>query len=139
MHTKTVIYKFMEREFTSIGPNLEIYEDGEFATIIIDMNTALHTIGYIRINVYHDASGTIFVKDSNGNNISNRLVKSISYTYPYTTLITYEFINGVCMLTFDDDSTVTLTNTETNDMVNNDFDYWYLINDIIPNDIKPFT
>ena len=138
--SRTVIYKLLNgREFTTTGGDLEIYEDGEFATLTMDINTSLHTLGYIRINIYHDASGTIFVKDSNGNDISNRLVKETKYTYPYVNNISNTTIDGTFTMTFDDNSTATLTDNETNDMVNNDFDYWYYIEGVLPIIIKPFT
>jgi hypothetical protein len=130
----------LPRDFTTSGPNLDIYDNGQHALFIMDMNTAIHTIGRANINLYHDASGNVYIKDSNGNDISNRLIKATEYIYPYENGITNESVPGTYTITFDDDSTVTLTDTVTDALDNNDnFDYYYMIEGILPIEIKPFS
>ena len=136
-NSKSTVHKL--RDFISTGPNLDLYEDGEFTILIMDINAVLHSIGYVNINLYHDASGTLYIKDSNGNDISNRRIAETMYTYPYVNNVTNEPISGSLYLKFDDNSDIILTNYDTHTLVNNDFDYWYYIEGIIPVVIKPFT
>jgi hypothetical protein len=57
-------------------------EDDEYQQFIKDINSAVN-LGALIVSIYLDASGTVFAKDSNGNDIYLRTVKSTSYTYPY--------------------------------------------------------
>lgn len=115
-----IYYLFgMRDSFSTSGPNLDPLVNGEYPQLTIDMNAALHSIGFCTINVYLDASGTIFALDSNGNPISNRLIKQTSYTYPYIDTSANP-IDGTFTVTFNDDSYY--TNTDTNNSM-----YWYSI------------
>jgi hypothetical protein len=93
-------------------------EDDEYVQFIKDINTAVN-LGPLIVSIFSDASGTIFVKDTNGNDINLRNVKSTSYTYPYVDTsgnMTY----GIFEFTFDDGSTF-----GNNDLLN--YLYWYYI------------
>jgi hypothetical protein len=118
--TSVVYYLFgMRDSFTTSGPNIDPLVNGEYPQLTIDMNTAIHTIGFSTINVYLDASGTIFALDSSGNPISNRLIVQTSYTYPYIDL-SGNPIDGQFTVTFDDGTYY--TNNDTNNSM-----YWYSI------------
>lgn len=118
--TTIVYYLFgMRDSFTTSGPNLDPFVNGEYTQLTIDMNAALHSVGFCTINIFMDASATIFALDSNGNPISNRLIKQTSYTYPYIDS-SGNPIDGQFTITFDDGSFYT-----NNDMKNST--YWYSI------------
>jgi hypothetical protein len=119
------------REFFTNDVSLNKYDDGEYDNLINDMNTALHTLGYAELNIYTDASGTIFANDSNGNPITNRLIVTTSYTYPYLDL-SGNFVFGYFTVVFDDKST--FSNTDDNNLA-----YWYSIYGMDPLTIKQFT
>ena len=77
--------------------------NGQYSEITMDINTALHTLGYLRINIYTDLSGTTFAKDSYGNDINDRVIASTRYSYP-TTDISGDYIDGHITVIFDDGS-----------------------------------
>jgi hypothetical protein len=121
--TRTITVKYLlfgVRDFISTGPHLEPLENGQYPQFIIDMDTALHTIGYIKLSIFADASGTIIQTDSNGNPIDTRLVKSTSYTFPYID-ISGNTVDGTIVLTFDDGSTFTSVDIEVI------LEDWYMI------------
>jgi len=101
---KYLLYGF--RDFTSTGPHLDLLENGEYLQMFDNFDTALHTIGYIKISIYLDASGNTFQVDSNNNPINNRLVQNNSYTYPYIDS-NGNAVDGTIIITFDDGSTFT--------------------------------
>ena len=44
LNTKTITNVFIgPRDFSTSGPNIDLYADNEFVTLIMDSNTALHT------------------------------------------------------------------------------------------------
>jgi len=81
------------------------YTDNEFAQVTADINTALHTLGYLRINIYNDISGTSFALDSSGNPITDRTIYSMRYIYP-TTDESGNAVDGFIRITFDDGTTI---------------------------------
>lgn len=85
--------------------NIEPLINGQYAQITVDIDTALHTLGYLRINIYTDISGTTFAKDSLGNDINNRTIAFTRYSYPSTD-ICGNYIDGNMTITFDDGSTL---------------------------------
>ena len=93
-------------------------EDDEYVQFMKDINTAVN-VGPLIVSIFTDASGTVFVKDSNGNDINLRLVKSTSYTYPYMDP-EGNWTSGIFEFTFDDGSTFS-----NNDLLN--YLYWYYI------------
>lgn len=119
------------REFYTNDVSLNKYENGEYDNLMNDMNTALHSLGYSEINIYSDASGTVFVNDSSGNPITNRLIVTTTYTYPYIDL-SGNFVFGYFTVLFDDKST--FSNPDSNNEA-----YWYSIYGMDPLVIKQFT
>jgi hypothetical protein len=77
--------------------------NGQYANVTQDMNTALHTVGYMRINIYMDLSGLIPALDSYGNPILSRTLVQTTYVYPYTDL-SGVLMNGFMTFYFDDGS-----------------------------------
>ena len=118
----TVIHEYhdISREFDASYGGLVIppLEDDEYVQFIKDINKAVN-VGALIVSIFMDASGTIFAKDTNDNDINLRNVKSTSYTYPYVDVsgnLTY----GTFTFTFDDGSTFSNI-----DLLNNL--YWYYI------------
>lgn len=95
----------MSSSTTTNDVNIDPLTNGEYAQITSDINTALHTLGYLRINIYTDLSGNNFAKDSLGNDINNRTLFSTRYSYP-TTDLSGNSIEGHITITFDDGSTL---------------------------------
>ena len=81
------------------------YTDGEYNAVTNDINIALHTLGYLRINIYNDISGNSVALDSNGNPIIDRIISSTRYIYP-TTDSSGNAVDGFFRITFDDGSTL---------------------------------
>jgi hypothetical protein len=104
--------------------------NGEYTNITTDENTALHTLGYIRMNIFSDGSGNNYALDSNNNPITSRLVVNTIYTYPYTDS-SANSIDGYLTIYFDDGSF--FGNNDTNDLA-----FWYTI-DGLPLVYKQFT
>ena len=117
--------------YTNSDVSLNKYDNGEYDNLITDMNSALHSLGYAEINIYSDASGTVFVNDSNGNPIANRLIVSTTYTYPYLDL-SDNFVFGYFTILFDDNST--FSNPDSNHLA-----YWYSIYGMDPIVIKQLS
>ena len=111
--------------------SLNMYENGQFESVIADMNARLHTLGYCDINIYTDASGTIFAVDNEGKNIEKRFIKSMAYTYPYIDG-SGDFVFGNIVLTFDDDSIFSLSD-EYHTV------FWYSFYGMDPMVIKQFS
>jgi hypothetical protein len=126
---KYLLYGF--RDFTSTGPHLESLENGQYLQMVNDFDTALHTIGYIKISIYVDASGNTFEVDSNNNPINNRLVKSNSYTYPFIDS-NGNAVEGTIIMTFDDGSTFSSIDIDAT------YEDWYKIYNVNTS-LQPFT
>jgi hypothetical protein len=77
------------------------YTDGEFVPVTADINTALHTLGYLRINIYNDISGNSVALDSSGNPVIDRVIASTRYIYP-TTDASGNAVDGFLRIIFDD-------------------------------------
>jgi hypothetical protein len=92
--------------------------NGEYANVTADINTALHTLGYLRINIFTDLSGTMFAQDNLGNDINNRTIYSTRYIYP-TTDLSGNTIDGDMIITFTDGTTY-----ENNDINNTAYAYY---------------
>ena len=114
--------------FRDMGP----ITDGEFITLQYNVNYALNNLGYVRINITTDASGTVFALDSGGNAIENRLIIKLSYTYGHIDEVTQLPIAAYFTLEFDDGSTFGLS-TESHDL------YWYWMTGIDPIVIYQYT
>jgi hypothetical protein len=112
-------YEETKRDTTSIGRiDIPPLENDEYVQFMKDINTAVNKGAFI-ISIFTDASGTIFTKDSNGNDINLRLVKTTSYTYSHMDN-NGNFIDGIFYFTFDDGST--FNNVDLNNSA-----YWYYI------------
>jgi hypothetical protein len=107
------------------------YTDGEFTRVTADINTALHTLGYLRINMYNDLSGNSIALDSSGNPITDRTVSSIRYIYP-TTDESGNAVDGLIRITFDDGTT--LDNEDWNNTR-----YAYVLSGLESEGLKYFT
>jgi hypothetical protein len=117
----TILHEYDEekRDTTSVGGiDIPSLENDEYLQFMKDINTAVNTGPFI-ISIFMDASGTIFTKDNNGNDINLRLVKTTSYTYPHMD-ISGNYVDGIFYFTFDDGST--FNNVDLNNSA-----YWYYI------------
>jgi len=121
----------LSETITTNDISLNEYTNGQFDDVIADMNARLHTLGYCDINIYTDASGTIFALDNEGKNIEKRFIKSMAYTYPYIDS-SGNFVFGYIVLTFDDDSTFSLSD-EYHTV------FWYSFYGMDPVVIKQFS
>jgi len=104
--------------------------NGEYTQITQDENTALHTVGYIKMSIFTDGSGNNYALDSNNNPIISKLVVNTVYTYPYTDALGAS-IDGYLTIYFDDDTR--FGNNDTNDSA-----YWYTLEGL-PLEYKQFT
>jgi hypothetical protein len=68
---------------TTNDVSLNPLTNGEYIRVTDVMNTALHTLGYLHMNIYMDLSGLIPALDSNGNPIVSRTLVQTTYMYPY--------------------------------------------------------
>jgi len=121
----TILHEYdEEKRDTNVsigGIDIPSLENDEYLQFMKDINTAVNK-GPLIVSIYMDASGTIFTKDNNGNDINLRLVKTTSYTYPHMD-ISGNFVDGVFYFTFDDGST--FNNVDLNDSA-----YWYYIQSV---------
>jgi len=127
------------RDHTSVGGiDIPHLENLEYDLLIHDINTAVNAGGLV-MSIFTDASGTIFAKDSNNNDINMRSVKSSSYTYPYYNNENV-YINGIITVIFDDDST--FSNSDDEDINDEDIanGLWYYIDGVSDmNNLHKFT
>lgn len=107
-------------------------QNGEYELFALDCTNALNTIFRLSLSIYTDDMGSVFAKDSNGNDINNRLVSTFSYEYPHIDQNSGIPIPGTMTITFDDNST--FTNIDTNNTA-----FWYYIHGIEPFIIKQYT
>lgn len=121
----------LSETITTNDVSLNEYTNGQFDDVIADMNARLHTLGYCDINIYTDASGTIFALDNEGKNIEKRFIKTMAYTYPYIDG-SENFVFGNIVLTFDDDSTFSLSD-EYHTV------FWYSFYGMDPMVVKQFS
>lgn len=105
--------------FTTNDVSLPLLLTGEYSQLIPDSNSVLHTVGYIKMSLYTDASGNVFAQDSSGNDINNKLVDTTTYTYPYTD-IDNNYWDGYFTTYFSDGTY--FGNNDTNDAA-----YWYTL------------
>ena len=128
----TILHEYDEEKRdtnVSIGRiDIPSLENDQYIHFMQDINTAINK-GPLIISICLDASGTIFTKDNNGNDINLRLVKTTSYTYPYMD-ISGNYVDGIFYLKFDDGGT--FNNYDSNDTVK----YFYYIQGV--DDINNF-
>jgi len=104
--------------------------NGQYDEFANDVTYAFNNIGYFRVNIYTDASGLTYVKDSNNNDIIGRLVTSMSYMYPYVVEGTGQVVFGQFTVKFENGAT--FSNGDDNESA-----YWYSIEG--ESGIKQFT
>jgi hypothetical protein len=115
-----------------INDKVPYIDNGQYQLIIDDINSTLHNGNPFRINIYTDASGSIFALDSNGADINNRLVVLTMYRYPFIDDIQNIFFPGYFKIVFDDGSYM-----ENDDL--HETSYWYTIIGSDSVEIKQFT
>jgi len=123
-------YLYKSRDITN--DKVPYLDNGQYQLIIDDINSALYNRNPFRINIFTDASGTIFALDSNGNDVNDRLVVTTIYTYPYMDNIKSIFVPGDFKVIFDDGSYI-----ENDDA--HETTYWYTIVGADSVEIKQFT
>jgi hypothetical protein len=104
--------------------------NGHYDEFANDVTYAFNNIGYFRVNIFTDASGLTYAKDSNNNDIIGRLVTSMSYMYPYVVEGSGQVVFGQFTIKFNDEAT--FSNGDDNESA-----YWYSIEGETA--IKPLT
>jgi hypothetical protein len=117
-----------EELFRNMGP----ITDGEFITFQYNVNYALNNLGYVRINITTDASGTVFALDTSGNAIDNRLILKMTYVYSHLDDLSGLPVDAYFILQFDDGSTFGLSEVEHGQ-------FWYWLTGIDPIVIYQYT
>lgn len=107
-------------------------QNGQYALFMNDCTNALNTIYYLRISIFTDGSGNTFAVDSIGNNIQNRLITNIAYSYPYINSETQQYVTGDLILSFENGSTF-----ENDD--EHESSFWYSLEGMEQLGIKQFT
>ena len=121
-HTRTITFPGINPISTTITTNdvtVPSLLNGEYIKMTQDSNTVLHSVGYIKMSIYTDASGTIYAQDSSGNDINNKLVHTTFYSYPYVDSNGNHWDGYVT--TYFSDGTY-FGNNDTNDAA-----YWYTL------------
>jgi len=109
--------------------------NGEYANVTSDMNQSLHTLGYMRINIYTDLSGNFPALDTLGNPIVARNITGTTYVYPHLSMEADPsgiVIDGYMTFFFDDGSSFS-----NYDLSNSS--YTYLFENLNPPVIKYLT
>jgi hypothetical protein len=105
--------------------------DGEYISFQNDVNYAINILGRVNLNIFTDASGTVFALDSSGNPIQNALIQKLVYNYPYIDL-SGNAIDGYFQIYFYDSGF--WGNVDSNNAA-----FWYSIEGIYPITIYQFT
>jgi len=121
---KTVVKR---QHIRDMGP----ITDGEYISFQNDVNYAINILGHVNLNIYTNASGTIFDTDASGNPIQNALIERMVYTYPHLDengnpvdgLFEIFFYNGAYW-----------SNPDANNAA-----YWYYIEGIYPKVLYQFS
>ena len=92
--------------------------DGKFNQLYSDVVTAKSTHGTAKINIYTDANGTEYAKDSNNNDIQGSVVSYTMYTYGMDYLPSSNVDVGFVRIVFKGNSKLEVKNTA-------DPVYWY--------------
>jgi hypothetical protein len=105
--------------------------DGEYISFQNDVNYAINVLGHVNLDIYLDASGTIFAQDASGNPYQNVLIKRMAYTYPSLDA-SGNVVDGLFELWFYNDTY--WQNVNANNTL-----YWYYVVGIYPKVIYQFT
>ena len=96
--------------------------NGRYNQFSVDVNATFSACVFLKVSIYTLEDASVFVLDSNSNNIDNRLISSISYAYASIDETTGQQINGTLTINFDDGSSI---------VVHDDVDvFWYQIHGI---------
>lgn len=106
--------------------------NGQYAIFHYDMNLAINSLSTVNVDIFTDASGTVYALDSSGNPITDRQIIQTAYTYPYTDEITGLPVYGYFTITFSNGTT--FTNTDEFETT-----YWYTIRGLDQVEIKQLT
>lgn len=105
--------------------------DGEYISFQNDVNYAINTLGHVNLDIYLDASGTVYAVDASGNPYQNVLIKRMVYTYPYLDG-SGNTVDGLFELLF-------YNGTYWSNRDANNTTYWYYVVGIFPKIIYQFT
>jgi hypothetical protein len=105
--------------------------DGEYISFQNDVNYAINVLGHVNLDIYLDASGTIFAQDASGNPLQNVLIESMTYTYQSLDA-SGNTIDGLFEIQFYNNKY-----WSNRDAINTL--YWYYVNGIYPKVIYQFT
>ena len=105
--------------------------DGEYISFQNDVNYAINVLGHVNLDIYLDASGTIFAQDASGNPFQNVLIERMAYTYRSIDA-SGNVVQGLFELWFYNDTY--WSNTDEKNTL-----YWYYVVGIYPKVIYQFT
>ena len=106
--------------------------DGHLITFQNDVNYAINVLGHVNVNIYLDASGSVFAQDASGNLFQNVLIERMSYTYPEVDASGNNITQGLFEMWFYNGTYWSVTSDQHNL-------YWYSIEGILPKIIYQFT
>jgi hypothetical protein len=92
--------------------------DGKFNQLYSDVVTAKSSFGSAKINIYTDANGSEYAKDSNNNEIQNAIISYTMYTYGMDYSPSSNVEVGFVRIVFKGNSKLEIKNTT-------DPVYWY--------------
>lgn len=98
--------------------------NNKYADINADITMALN-VGSVVISIFSDSTGTVYAKDSNGNDINSVVLTDVYYSNPYVNFKNVE-VPGAYMLVISGGSTISNNDDSTTE-------YWYFVQGI--NDI----
>jgi len=82
-----------------------------YDSLTADLNAALNTGRTPNLSLFRNPAGTVAISDSNGNPCKDKVVASVNYTEPHNTADNNQVVNGFVLITFNDGSTATVTDT----------------------------
>jgi hypothetical protein len=103
---------------------MQITTNGRFTTLGEDMDKLIVEASYVSLNVFVEDTGSVFATDADGNNIENRAIQSVGYTYADETNE-----KGFLTITFMDNTTF---------VVVDDAALWYYVSEL-PRELKPLV
>jgi len=103
---------------------MQITTNGRFTTLGEDMDKLIVEASYVSLNVFVEDTGTVFATDAAGNNIENRAIQSVGYTYAGE-----DNEKGFLTITFMDNTTFEVVDDST---------LWYYVTEL-PHDLKPLV
>lgn len=105
--------------------------DGEYISFQNDVNYAINVLGRVNLDIYLDASGTVFAQDASGNLFQNVLIERIAYTYPSLDA-SGNAVEGFFEIWFYNNTYWSVTSDQH-------YLYWYYVVGILPKVVYQFT